>query len=120
VFLLSRVKERHDSGEDNTSSIVHGLGRTGALITGAAAIMVAVFSGFAAAEVPQMSQWGFGLAAAVLIDATIVRILLVPAFMAWLGEANWYLPSWLEWLPKLRFEAPPPGTVGNERGSALI
>jgi RND superfamily putative drug exporter len=120
VFLLSRIKERHDSGEDNTSSIVHGLGRTGALITGAAAIMVAVFSGFAAANVPEMSQWGFGLAVAVLIDATIVRILLVPAFMAWLGEANWYLPPWLRWLPTLRFEAPAPETFGNKRGSALV
>ncbi|MBN2177438.1 MAG: MMPL family transporter [Demequinaceae bacterium] len=108
VFLLSRIKERHDAGEDNTTAIIHGLGRTGSLITGAAAIMVAVFSGFAAASVPELSQWGFGLAAAVLIDATIIRILLVPSFMAWLGSANWYLPSWLQWLPTLPFEAPSP------------
>ncbi|MCJ7827120.1 MAG: MMPL family transporter, partial [Demequinaceae bacterium] len=90
------------------------------LITGAAAIMVAVFSGFAAANVPEMSQWGFGLAVAVLIDATIVRILLVPSFMAWIGQANWYLPSWLEWLPKLHFEAPAPETVEEEYEPALV
>jgi RND superfamily putative drug exporter len=108
VFLLSRIKERYDAGESNEDAIVHGLSRTGALITGAAIIMVAVFTGFAVADVPELSQWGFGLGAAVLIDATIIRILLVPAFMAWLGNANWYLPRWLHWLPTLNFEAPAP------------
>jgi putative drug exporter of the RND superfamily len=123
VFLLSRIKERHDAGDTNEVAIVHGLGRTGALITGAAVIMVAVFSGFAAASVPELSQWGFGLAAAVLIDATIIRVLLVPSFMAWIGNANWYLPRWLQWLPMLRFEAPStpaPSRVEEVREPALV
>lgn len=115
VFLSSRIKERHDAGDDNETAIIHGFSRTGALITGAATIMVAVFAGFAVADVPELSQWGFGLGAAVLIDATIIRILLVPSFMAWLGSANWYLPSWLRWLPTLRFEAPSPVLEEIER-----
>ncbi len=99
VFLLSRVKERYDATGDNTRAIVEGLARTGPLITGAAAIMIAVFGGFAASSIPEMSQWGFGLGFAVLVDATIIRVLLVPAAMAWLGDANWYLPSWLSGFP---------------------
>jgi RND superfamily putative drug exporter len=106
VFLLSRIKERYDATGDNTRAVADGLTRTGPLITGAAIIMVAVFGGFAAASVPEISQWGFGLAAGVLIDATIIRALLVPAAMVWLGTANWYLPAWLGWLPRWNFEAP--------------
>ncbi len=117
VFLLSRIKERYDATGDNTRSIVEGLARTGPLITGAAVIMVAVFGGFAASSIPEMSQWGFGLGFAVLIDATVIRVLLVPAAMAWLGDANWYLPSWLEWLPRMRTEAGTPAPVSSEEGS---
>ncbi len=115
VFLLSRIKEGYDTTRDNEKSIVDGLSRTGPLITGAAVIMVAVFGGFAAAGIPEMAQWGFGLAAGVLIDATVIRILLVPAAMAWLGTSNWYLPSWLQWLPKTSLEAVAPAPA-NERG----
>ncbi|MEX0863869.1 MAG: MMPL family transporter [Acidimicrobiia bacterium] len=101
VFLLSRIKERFDQTGDNTESVAYGLRTTGALITGAAAIMVAVFSGFAAGQLVALQQMGFGLAVAVLLDATIIRTILVPASMRLLGHRNWYLPSWLDWLPNI-------------------
>ena len=82
--------------------------RTGPLITGAALIMIAVFGGFAIASIPELSQWGLGLAIGVLIDATLIRCLLVPAAMVWLSDANWYLPHWLEWLPRTRASEYPP------------
>ena len=104
VFLLSRIKERFDQTADNTESVAYGLRSTGALITGAAAIMVAVFSGFAAGQLSSFQQMGFGLAAAVLLDATVVRTVLVPASMKLLGAWNWYFPSWLEWIPKISVE----------------
>jgi RND superfamily putative drug exporter len=115
VFLLSRIKERYDQTGNNRLAVIEGVARTGPLITGAAIIMVAVFGGFAGASIPEMSQWGFGLGFAVLIDATIIRVLLVPAAMAWLGDANWYLPSWLQWLPTMHIEAAPsPAPVEEE------
>jgi putative drug exporter of the RND superfamily len=77
---------------------------TGALITGVAACMVAVFTGFAAGPLVPLQQMGFGLAVAVAPDATIVRSVLVPATMKLLGHRNWYLPSWLEWLPEVNIE----------------
>ncbi len=78
-----------------------GLRSTGRLITGAALIMVAVFGGFALGELVMMQQFGFGLAVAVSVDATIVRSVLVPATMRLLGNRNWYFPAWLEWLPNV-------------------
>ncbi|MGB7861656.1 MAG: MMPL family transporter, partial [Acidimicrobiia bacterium] len=104
VFLLSRIKERFDQTGDNTESVAYGLRNTGALITGAAVIMVAVFAGFAAGRLVSFQQMGFGLAVAVLLDATIVRTVLVPASMKLLGDWNWYLPSWLEWIPNVSIE----------------
>jgi RND superfamily putative drug exporter len=104
VFLLSRIKERHSAGEGVRDAIEHGLSRTGSLITGAALIMVAVFAGFAMSDLAAMSQMGLGLAVAVILDATVVRTLLVPALMALLGEWNWYLPRWLRWLPHVHVE----------------
>jgi RND superfamily putative drug exporter len=104
VFLLSRIRERFDHSGDNGESVAYGLRTTGALITGAAAVMVAVFGGFAAGPLIPLQQMGFGLAVAVALDATIVRSVLVPATMKLLGERNWYLPSWLEWLPEVHIE----------------
>ena len=105
IFLLSRIKEHHDRTGDNTASVAHGLRTTGAIITGAALIMVAVFGGFALGELPALQQMGLGLAIAVLVDAFVVRTILVPSTMRILGERNWYFPSWLGWLPSFRFEA---------------
>jgi RND superfamily putative drug exporter len=104
VFLLSRIKERFDQTADNRESVAHGLRSTGALITGAAAIMVAVFSGFAAGQLSSFQQMGFGLAVAVFLDATVVRTILVPASMRLLGAWNWYFPRWLEWIPAVSVE----------------
>jgi RND superfamily putative drug exporter len=101
VFLLSRVRERYLQTGDNAEAVSFGLRSTGRLITGAALIMVAVFGGFALGDLVMMQQMGFGLAVAVLLDATLVRCVLVPATMKLLGTANWYLPSWLRWLPDI-------------------
>ncbi|MGI9557675.1 MAG: MMPL family transporter, partial [Solirubrobacterales bacterium] len=104
VFLLSRIRERYEESGDNEDAVWFGVATTGRIITGAALIMVAVFAGFAAGRLVPLQQMGFGLAVAILIDATIVRGVLVPATMRLLGERNWYLPRWLEWLPKLSVE----------------
>jgi len=104
VFLLTRIREHFDQTGDNAVSVAYGLRTTGAIITGAALIMVAVFSGFALGDLVPLQQMGFGLAIAVLLDATIVRSILVPSTMRLLGDYNWYLPSWLEWLPHIDIE----------------
>jgi len=104
VFLISRIRERFDETGDNDDAVEYGLRSTAGLITGAALIMVAVFSGFASGKAISNQQVGFGLAAAVFIDATLIRTILVPASMKLLGEWNWYLPKWLEWLPDIRIE----------------
>jgi RND superfamily putative drug exporter len=109
VFLLSRIREHYDLTQRNRESVAVGLQSTARIITGAALIMVAVFFGFAVGRLVMFQQMGFGLGVAVLIDATIIRTILVPAAMALLGDRNWYMPSWLRWLPDLRVEgaAPP-------------
>jgi len=106
VFLLSRIKEHYDQTGDNNGSVVHGLHSTAAIITGAALIMVAVFGGFALGPLSMFQQMGFGLAVAVILDATIIRMVLVPASMELLGDRNWYFPSWLEWIPEVTIEGP--------------
>ncbi len=108
VFLLSRIREEYDKTHDNTESVAYGLRTTAGIITGAALIMVAVFGGFAAGRLGPLQQMGFGLAVAVFIDATIVRTLLVPSAMRLLGDLNWYLPSWLQWLPQIHVEGREP------------
>ena len=120
VFLLARVKERYDATGDTKAAVIEGVTRTGPLITGAALIMVAVFSGFAVSAIPELSQWGFGLAVGVLLDAAVIRVLLVPAAMVWLGKANWYLPRWLEWLPTLTHEPTSAPTPDESCEPALV
>jgi RND superfamily putative drug exporter len=117
IFLLSRVKEYWDRTGDTTEAVAHGLRTTGSIITGAALIMVAVFMGFALGSLPAFQQMGLGLAVAVFVDAFVVRTILVPSTMRLLGDANWYLPGFLRWLPKFDFEAPEPVPVEAE-GSA--
>jgi RND superfamily putative drug exporter len=104
VFLLSRIKERYTQTGDTAGSVAFGVGSTARLITGAALIIIAVFSGFAAGDLVMFQQMGFGVAIALLVDATIVRCVLVPASMKLLGEHNWYLPSWLNWIPEVHVE----------------
>ena len=105
VFLLSRIRECYDQTGHNAEAVAYGLRSTATIITGAALIMVAVFGGFASGETIINQQVGFGLAVAVLLDATLVRSVLVPASMEVLGKRNWYLPSFLSWLPDLRIGA---------------
>jgi RND superfamily putative drug exporter len=104
VFLLSRIRERFRQTGDNSDAIAHAVGSTGRIITGAALIIIAVFSGFARGDLVMFQQMGFGVAVALLLDATVVRLVLVPAAMELLGERNWYLPSWLRWLPDVQVE----------------
>ena len=115
VFLLSRIKERYDElrararpGDDDptTQAVVFGVASTARIITGAALIIVAVFAGFASGELIMFQQMGFGVAVALLIDATIIRSVVLPATMHLLGRWNWYLPHWLHWLPRVQVEAP--------------
>jgi len=108
VFLLSRIREEYDKRGDNTEAVAYGVRTTAGIITGAALIMVAVFTGFAAGRLGPLQQMGFGLAVAVFMDATIVRTLLVPAGMRLLGDLNWYLPRWLQWLPQIHVEGREP------------
>jgi putative drug exporter of the RND superfamily len=99
VFILSRIRETWVGGAPAKEAIVTGIGRSAGVVTSAAVIMVAVFSIFATLSMVDVKMLGVGLAAAVLIDATIVRGVVLPAFLALLGERAWYLPSWLSWLP---------------------
>ena len=101
VFLISRIRERYLQTGDNDEAVAYGLRSTGGLITGAALIMVAIFGGFAAGDLVPTAQFGFGMAVAILLDATIVRSVLVPSTMKLLGDRNWYLPGFLSWLPDL-------------------
>jgi RND superfamily putative drug exporter len=105
VFLLSRIREEYYETHDNLDSVIKGLGVTARVITAAALIMISVFLGFVGSPEPTVKMFGVGLAVAVLVDATIVRLVLVPATMELLGDANWWLPRWLDRaLPHIRIE----------------
>jgi RND superfamily putative drug exporter len=104
VFLLSRIRERYSQTGDNDDAVSFGVGSTARLITGAALIIIAVFAGFARGDLVMFQQMGFGIAVALFIDATIIRSVVVPATMTLLGRWNWYLPSWLHWLPDVHVE----------------
>jgi len=108
VFLLSRIRERFTATRDPAGAVAFGVGSTARIITGAALIIVAVFAGFAAGDLVMFQQMGFGVAIALLLDATIVRSVLVPAAMKLLGDWNWYFPSWLDWVPELQVEGHEP------------
>jgi uncharacterized membrane protein YdfJ with MMPL/SSD domain len=116
IFILTRVREAYDRGLSTEEAVEHGISTTAGVVTSAALVMVGVFAVFALMPILDMKEMGIGLAVAVLIDATIIRAVLLPASMRLLGDWNWYLPSWLEWLPRLepgepvereRIDAPP-------------
>jgi len=104
VFILTRVREAYDRGLSTADAVKHGMVTTAGVVSAAAFVMVAVFSIFLTLSTVSLKQFGFGLAAAILIDATIVRAVLLPATMKLFGDWNWYLPSWLQWLPRLERE----------------
>ncbi|HEX6328877.1 MAG TPA: MMPL family transporter [Jiangellaceae bacterium] len=116
VFLLSRIRERFDQGADTAAAIRWGVASTARVITGAALIIIAVFAGFARGELVMFQQMGFGVAIALLIDATVIRSILLPSAMVLLGDRNWYLPRWLRWLPRLEVE----GRAVRERHPSLV
>ncbi|MCU1389164.1 MAG: hypothetical protein JWL72_2502, partial [Ilumatobacteraceae bacterium] len=107
VFLLSRIKEEYDRDHDNAAAVAHGLAKTARLITAAAAIMICVFGSFVLSDMRVLKLIGFGLAFAVFIDATVVRLILVPATMELLGDRNWWFPKALAWLPRINVEGSP-------------
>jgi uncharacterized membrane protein YdfJ with MMPL/SSD domain len=110
VFVLSRIRERFDRGANMDDAVAEGIKSSAGVVTSAAIVMVAVFSIFATLSMLFFKQFGVGLATAILLDATIVRAVLLPSTMKLLGEWNWYLPTWLEWLPRIEgsgSEAPP-------------
>jgi uncharacterized membrane protein YdfJ with MMPL/SSD domain len=104
VFILSRIREAYDGGMKTEDAIAYGIKTTAGVVTSAAIVMVFVFSIFGTLSLIMMKQFGVGLATAVLIDATIVRAVLLPATMKLLGDWNWYLPRWLGWLPRIKLE----------------
>jgi RND superfamily putative drug exporter len=101
VFIISRIREAYDRGMSTEEAVTYGIKTTAGVVTSAALVMVCVFAVFATLSLLIFKQFGVGLAAAILIDATIVRAILLPATMKLLGDWNWYLPKWLEWLPHL-------------------
>ena len=116
VFILSRIREAVDRGMSNDEAVSHGIKSTAGVVTSAAVVMVFVFGIFATLSAIDFKMMGVGLAVAVLLDATIVRAVLLPATMKLLGDWNWYLPAWLEWLP--RFEHEPPAELEEEPAEA--
>jgi uncharacterized membrane protein YdfJ with MMPL/SSD domain len=107
VFILSRIREAYDRGMSNEDAVAHGIKSSAGVVTSAAVVMVATFSVFAMLPLIDMKEMGIGLAAAILIDATLIRAVLLPATMKLLGDRNWYLPNWLQWLPRLEHESTP-------------
>jgi uncharacterized membrane protein YdfJ with MMPL/SSD domain len=107
VFILSRIREGYDEGRATKDAVEHGIKVTAGVVTAAAIVMVCVFAIFGTLQILFLKQFGVGLAAAILIDATIVRAVLLPASMTLLGDWNWYLPKWLEWLPRIEPEEVP-------------
>ena len=126
VFILSRVKELVDGGMSTEEAVAAGIKRTAGTVTSAAVVMVAVFAIFVTLRTLDIKQMGFGLAAAILIDSTVVRAVLLPSVMKLLGDWNWYLPRWLEWLPQLngasehRSARPSAGTPGGGLSGARL
>jgi RND superfamily putative drug exporter len=107
VFLMSRIKERYDASGSTHDAVVGGVASTARIITGAALIIVVVFAGFAAGKLVMFQQMGFGVAVALLLDATIIRSVVLPSTLALLDRRSWYLPRWLEWIPHVEVERPP-------------
>jgi RND superfamily putative drug exporter len=104
VFLLSRIRERYDRSGSTVEAVASGVGTTARIITGAALIIVAVFAGFASGQLVMFQQMGFGVAVALLLDATLIRSVVLPSMMSLLGSRTWYLPRWLDWLPHVEVE----------------
>jgi putative drug exporter of the RND superfamily len=110
VFLMSRIKERYDESGSTHEAVAGGVASTARIITGAALIIVVVFAGFAAGKLVMFQQMGFGVAVALLLDATIIRSVVLPSMLGLLDRRSWYLPRWLAWIPHVEVERPPSAT----------
>ena len=110
VFLISRIKERYDEGASTRDAVAAGIASTARIITGAALIIVVVFIGFARGQLVMFQQMGFGVAVALLLDATVIRSVVLPSMLALLGDRSWYLPRWLGWLPRVELDRVPTPT----------
>jgi RND superfamily putative drug exporter len=116
VFILTRIRESYDRGMSTNDAVAHGIKTTAGVVTSAAIVMIAVFLVFATLSLVFFKELGVGLGVAVLLDATLVRAVLLPASMTLLGDWNWYLPSWLEWIPRVGPVAAPSVPPAPERG----
>jgi putative drug exporter of the RND superfamily len=106
VFVVSRIREARDRGMTTAQAVSVGIRSTAGVVTSAAVIMVAVFAVFGSLSMQDFKQLGVGLAVAIALDATVIRVVLLPAVMALLGDRNWYVPGWLAWLPRITHGAP--------------
>ncbi|HLX78460.1 MAG TPA: MMPL family transporter, partial [Acidimicrobiales bacterium] len=106
VFLMSRIKERYDESGSTKEAVSGGVASTARIITGAALIIVAVFAGFARGQLVQFEEMGFGVAVALILDASLIRLVVLPSILSLLGHGSWYLPRWLQWIPHFEVEAP--------------
>ncbi|HJQ73291.1 MAG TPA: MMPL family transporter, partial [Gaiellaceae bacterium] len=118
VFLMSRIKERYDESGSTHAALVGGVASTARIITGAAAIIVVVFAGFAAGKLVMFQQMGFGVAVALLLDATIIRSVVLPSMLGLLDRRSWYLPRWLDWIPHVEVERPAAPTRPGDAAAA--
>ena len=114
VFILSRIRESYDRTHQTDQAVTHGIKTTAGVVTAAAVVMVFVFLTFATLSMVSLKEMGVGLAVAVLLDATVVRALLLPATMKLLGTRNWYLPGWLGWLPEISHASAAPPAAPQE------
>jgi len=122
VFVVSRIREARDRGMTTAQAMSAGIRSTAGVVTSAAVIMVAVFAVFGSLSMQDFKQLGVGLAVAIALDATVIRVVLLPSVMALLGDRNWYMPRWLAWMPRIRHGVPdrtvPVGPVPVPRGEA--
>lgn len=120
MFILSRIRESYDRTGDTDQAVAHGIKSSAGVVTAAAVIMIFVFLTFATMSMVQLKEMGVGLAVAVLLDATIVRAVLLPATMTLLGRRSWYLPRWLDWLPRISSSASPPAPGSPPRKPVTV
>jgi uncharacterized membrane protein YdfJ with MMPL/SSD domain len=120
LFILTRIKEAKDKGEKTIEAVAKGISITSGVITSAAAIMVVVFAFFVTLQIMIIKQLGLGLAVAVFVDATLIRSVLLPAAMRLLGDWNWYMPKFLDWIPHIVIEGEPTESPDEESEKELI
>ena len=116
VFLMSRIRERFDQTGSTRDAVSSGVASTARIITGAALIIIAVFAGFASGQLVAFQQMGFGVAVALFLDATIVRSVVLPSVLSLLGDRCWYLPGWLDWLPRVEVSRHPRAALSTDAG----